>query len=66
MFSVFNTVALNYQNFNNHPQRVYNINPFIDQYVWNEIEFPPHKKDWKKFELNNKSKLHTIVLLTLW
>ena len=45
MLSVFNTVALNYQNFNNHPQRVYNINPFIDQCVWNEIEFPPHKKD---------------------
>ena len=29
--------------------------PFIDQYNWKEISFPSHKKDWKKFESNNKS-----------
>ena len=36
------TVALNYQkkNNNNNPQEIYNIKPFIDQYDWNEIEFP--------------------------
>ena len=28
---------------------------FIDQYNWNEIDFPSTGKDWKKFELNNKS-----------
>ena len=27
----------------------------IDQHSWKAIEFPSHKKDWKKFELNNKS-----------
>ena len=31
------------------------IKPFIDQYNWKEIDFPSHSKDWKKFELNNKS-----------
>ena len=29
--------------------------PFVDQYNWKEINFPLHKKDWKKFEPNNKS-----------
>ena len=27
----------------------------IDQYNWKEIDFPVHRKDWKKFESNNKS-----------
>ena len=31
------------------------IEPFIDQYNWKEITFPSDKKDWKKFESNNKS-----------
>ena len=31
------------------------IKPFIDQYNWNEIDFPSTGNDWKKFELNNKS-----------
>ena len=44
------TVALNYQNINNHPERITKIKPFIDQYDWNEIDFPSHRKDWKKFE----------------
>ena len=28
---------------------------FIDQHNWKKISFPSHRKDWKKFELNNKS-----------
>ena len=32
-----------------------NNKPFIDQYNWEEIDLSSHKKDWKKFELNNKS-----------
>ena len=49
------TVALNYQNINNHPKRVNNINPLINKYNWKEIDFPSHKKDWKKSESNNKT-----------
>ena len=49
------TAALNYQNINKNPQRISNIKPFIDQYDWNEIDFPSHQKDWKKFEKNNKA-----------
>ena len=35
-------------------ERISKIKPFIDQYNWKEISFPSHKKDWEKFELNNK------------
>ena len=49
------TVALNYQNIKKDPERITKIKPFIDKYNWNEIDFPSHSKDWKKFELNNKS-----------
>ena len=48
-------VALNYQNFEKNPHRITKIKPFIDQYDWNDINFPSHSKDWKNFELNNKS-----------
>ena len=41
------TVALNHQN---HPERISNIKPFIDQYIWEGIDFPSGIKDWKKFE----------------
>ena len=49
------TTALNYEQIKNHPGRISNIKPFIGQYVCKEIDFPSHKKDWKNFELNNKS-----------
>ena len=49
------TVALNYEKIKEDHQRISKIKPFIDQYNWNEINFPPTGKDWKKFESNNKS-----------
>ena len=42
------TVALNYEQIGKDPQRITKIKPFIDQYSWKEIDFPSHKKDWKK------------------
>ena len=48
------TVALNYQNIKKDPQKISKIKPFIDQHNCKEIDFPSHKKYWKKFELNNK------------
>ena len=47
------TVALNYKKINDHPERTSKVKPFIDQYSWNEIDFPSTGKDWKKFELSN-------------
>ena len=53
------TVALNYEKNKNDPQRISKINPFIDLYNWKEIDFPPHGKDWKKFE----SKINQLLLI---
>ena len=47
------TVALSYEKIENHPERISKIKPFIYQYNWKELDFPSHKKDWEKFELNN-------------
>ena len=59
-------VALNHQNIGNHLERISNIDqfidPFIDQYNSKGIEFPAGKKDWKRFQRNNK----TIVLNILF
>ena len=63
------TVALNHQNIENHPERISNIESFIDKYNWEGINFSVHQKgqkdceksekdkaiDWKKFGQNNKA-----------
>ena len=49
------TAALNHEKIRNHPEKICNLKPFIDQYKWNGIEFPSHSKDRKKFEQNNKT-----------
>ena len=41
------TVAINHDKPNNDLQRVSKIKPFINQYNWNDIDFPSHSKDWK-------------------
>ena len=54
------TLALNFDNINNHPEKISKIKHFIDQYNWKDIDFPPTNKDWKKFELNNKVALNIL------
>ena len=49
------TVALNYEQIKNHPERISKIKIFINHYKWKDIDFPLHSKDWKKFESNNES-----------
>ena len=56
------TVALNYKKINNHTEEIYNITPFIDQYDWNQIELPSHKKDWKKFEKNKTIAFNVLLV----
>ena len=48
-------VALNYKNIKKDPQRISQIKPFIDQYDWKKINFLAQQKDWRKFEVNNKT-----------
>ena len=49
------TLALNINSINKHHQRISKIKPFIDNYNWNDINFSAAKKDWNKFEVNNKN-----------
>ena len=62
------TAALNHQNIINHLERISNIKPFIDEYIWEGIDFPSHQDsqeesekrknmliDYKKFDQNNET-----------
>ena len=49
------TVALNHDKINRDHQRVSKIRPYVNEYSWNDIDFPSTSKEWKKFESNNES-----------
>ena len=55
--------ALNHQNIDHHSERISKLEPFINNYNWNDIELPSHLKDWKKFECNNKAIALNILYL---
>ena len=48
------TLALNLDKIKKDPQRVSKIEPFIEKYNWEDIDFPSTSKDLKKFECNNE------------
>ena len=56
------TLALNLDNIEKNPQRISKIKPFIDQYNWKDIDFPPTNKDWRKLELNNDIALNILFI----
>ena len=56
------TLALNIDNIDNHPERISKLKPFISQYNWKDIDFPPINKDWKKFELNYEIALNILYV----
>ena len=56
------TLALNLDNIDNHPEIISKIKPFINQYNWKDIDFPPTNKDWRKFELNNEIALNILYV----
>ena len=63
MFSVyFNGCIKSLKHWKN-PHRILKIKPFIDQYNWNERDFPSHSKDWKKLEQNNKKSALNILFV---
>ena len=55
------TIELNHEQIKKDPQRRSKIKSFIDQYSWEEINFPTSSKIWKKFESNNESIAHNIL-----
>ena len=56
------TLALNFDDINNHPEKISKIRPFIDQYNWKDIDSPAASKDSKKVELNNKVALNILYI----
>ena len=57
------TIALNYHNIKKDLQRISKIKPLINQCNLKEVYFPSEQKDWKKFELINKSFAFNILFL---
>ena len=55
------TAALNYRNIGLHSERISKLELFINNYNWNDIEFPSHSKDLRKCECNNKAIALTIL-----
>ena len=55
------TVALNHQNIEKILKKYRKLN--LDQYNWEEIDFPSPSKDWKKFEQNNKTTALNILFV---
>ena len=45
------TLALNLDNIDNHPEIISKIKPFINQYNWKDIDFPPTNKDWRNYDI---------------
>ena len=56
------TLALNLDNIEKNPQRISKIKPFINNYNWKDIDFPPTNKDWRKLELNNDIALNILYI----
>ena len=50
-----NADVLNYLTTEKDPQRISKLKLIINKYNWRGINFPVTPKDWKKFELNNKT-----------
>ena len=47
--------VLNFHKIPNHPERISNLLPFIQNYNWGEINFPAGPKEYSDFEKNNAS-----------
>ena len=46
--------APHHHDINNNPERVIKLKPYISNYCWKDINFPPGSKEYKIFERNNK------------
>ena len=54
-FQYATTLASNFNKTNKDPQRISKTKPVIENSNWNDINFPANKKDWNRFEVNNKN-----------
>ena len=54
---------LNYQTIETHPERISKLKPYINKYIWKEIDFPVGSKDWVKFEKNNETIAFSVLYI---
>ena len=47
------TLSLYYKEIGNNFNRITKIKPYINNFNWNNINFPPAKQDHQNFEINN-------------
>ena len=53
---IYASIALlNHDKIDNHPERISNLKPYINDYNVHDLEFPVQPRDWKKLEQNNSS-----------
>ena len=55
--------ALSHQKISNHSERISNLKPFINNYNWNDLEFPAGHKDYSVFEKNNSEIALNIIYI---
>ena len=60
------TVAINYEQIKDHPERTSKIKPFIDKYNWKEIDFSSHSKDLKKINQKYKKYKKSVAINILY
>ena len=48
-------VSMYHKEIKNNPERISKIKPFINNFNWENINFPPEEEDYKTLEMNNKS-----------
>ena len=59
------TAALNYRNIgcHHHPERTSKLEPFINNYNWDNIDFPAGHKDYSALEKNNSDTAINILFV---
>ena len=55
--------TLKHQKIPNHPERISNLLPFINNYNWNDLEFPAGNKDYSAVEKNNSEIALNIIYI---
>ena len=53
--------SLHHHDIKNNPQRVIKLKPYISNYCWKDVNFPPGSKEYRIFEQNNKE-----ITLNIW
>ena len=49
------TLSLYYEDIGNNFNRITKIELYINNFNWNNINFPPIKQDYENFEINNEN-----------